>query len=211
MRFGPRKSACPECSGTKHRWDEAKGAWVSCSCLKSRRTASRYEKAGIGVKASDETWRTFFDSYAMTSAKGLLGSAALMKAGDLPDEWWILHGRPGRARRIASALVLKAACDGGLSAGKTDLATLIDIEFERSEDQDADLWRRDVLSLELGDEPRHKWNRQVLDKILKARTAMRRFTILVTELEPSRLPSYYSSPVLEETLSEMARAKVEPK
>lgn len=192
------RRGCSECQGSRHRW--VGGRWVACRCLLEERRQLRYRKAGVPPRFDDETWRTFAAAYEVPRLKLLAGVAKTLQSGEQPEEWLLVHGRPTRARTLAMALLMRAACDGGLQAMAVDLPGLIDVEFEKGRGQE--IYRHDVLAIECGREPPNKWNRVVVEKAIRQRWADKRFLVLVVHGDPSGLASRYRSALLEDALGE---------
>lgn len=190
---------CEKCGGSRHVWSEAEAAYVPCECLRAQRGRARYRAAGVPERFDEETWRTFLDGYRATNVRALLGAARLLVKGEQPDRWILLHGLPSKARDLCSALVLRSACDGRMSARWLDLPMLIENEFDG---RSAEPYELDVISLQVGGEPAHKWNRHVLERALRDRWAHRRFTLLVVDGDVTRLGALYKSPAIEEALRE---------
>ena len=204
------RSPCDLCGGTKHRYCEAKAAWVPCECLRGKRSTVRYRRAGIPERFDGETWASFLSSHEVSRPRALVEAAKVLSEGCQPAGWILIHGRPTRARALAVALLLRSACDGRLEARALDVPSLIDAEFTPGRGRK--VYETDVLAVEVGGEPKNKWNRHVLEKALRDRWSRGQFTILVTEGDPSRLAAGYGSGVIEESLSEkFSKVRVAPK
>lgn len=197
-----RDHNCSLCEGSRHRYDTEKNRWVKCECLTAKDSMSRYDRAGVPKRFDDETWQTLVPSYRLKGVKKLVQEVARLKRGESSEGWFMVTGRPSRARDLIAALVLRTAVDGGHSAGRTDLPELITIEFGRGEEDQNDLVDRSVLVLYVGGEPAHKWNRHVMEKVIRKRWAKRQFLLLVAEVDPGRLASYYKSGIVQEALSQ---------
>lgn len=122
-----------------------------------------------------------------------------LKSGKGVSDWFLLHGGSPAARRTLSGLVLMAACDGGHVARKADLSGLVDLEFGRGEIKN-DAPTADVLALELGSEPSHKWNKRILERILSERWEDGLTTLLLTGRQPDTLGSKYDSIAISEAI-----------
>ncbi len=179
------------------------GRWVACPCLQTSRSEARYREAGVPLRFDDETWRTLAATYEVPELRLLADVAKVLKRGEQPEDWLLVHGGPTRGRSLVMALLMRAACDGGLDARAVDLPGLIDVEFEKG--RGAEFYRLDVLAIEVGRESPNKWNRVVLEKAIRQRWADKRFLVLVAHRDPSRLPSLYRSPVLEDAFEEKFR------
>lgn len=68
---------------------------------------------------------------------------------------------------------------------------MIDAEFDPG--RGSSLYGIQALGIECGEEPDNKWNRHVLEKAIRRRWMEKQFTMIVTVLEPSRLPGRYKN------------------
>jgi len=161
----------------------------------------KYREAGIPVRYDEKTWKDLVYSYSPRDLKVLAQAGRELKRGIVGADWILLYGRPMRVRSLTEALLMRAACDGGLSAMATDLPGLIDVEFDKGR-KGPGAYGVDVLSLEVGREPPNKWNRVVIEKALRRRWGDRKFLLLVVHGDPSRLASLYKSALVEESLSD---------
>lgn len=203
---------CVDCGGSRHRFDEARLAYVPCHCLRDARLAQRRRAAGLPPRFEGETWKGFLALYRIeTSKRELLAAIEALRAGNADAPWLVVCGRPARARRLAATLILRAACEGGLAARLLDVPTMIDVEFEPG--RGSSLYGIRALAIECGEEPENKWNRHVLEKAVRRRWLEEQFTMLVTVLDPSRLPSRYkNSGELAEAIAEkFADVRVSPR
>jgi len=201
---------CKLCSGSRHVFNKERGGWVICECLKKKRRIESYETAGVSTRYDNETWRTFTETHEVKNKRSLLKVIKQLGAGEQPDRWVLIHGYPSRARALASTLILRTACDGELEARGIDVSGMIDAEF--GDDRGAALLKLDALVIEVGGEPPNKWNRHVLEKVLKRRWAKNLFTVLIAEIEPGRVGTHYKSKQIEDDLSEkFIRVKLAPK
>lgn len=191
---------CERCGGARHRYDSERNTWVACECLRARRVTTRYARAGVPIRFSDETWRTLLSTYSVSEAKRLVGVAKALREGRQPEDWPLIGGSPSRARQLLATLLLRAACDGCLEARAMALPELIDVEFERG--QSALVLATPVLILTVGNEPKNRFNRIVLEKALNRRWGHQRFTALVTGIDVARLATNYGSRAIDEALEE---------
>jgi len=171
---------------------------VECECLRAARVEARYRRAGIPPVYIGETWRTFLAAYEVSDPRVLLEAARALKAARGGHRWVLVSGRPTGARDLAAALLLRAACDGGLEARRIDVPSLIDVEFAPGRGRE--VYDLPVLALEVGSEPVNRWNKVVIEKAMRDRHAERRFTLLVTERDPGALASLYKSGQIEEAV-----------
>ena len=200
---------CDQCNGSRHRWDPAKGRHVRCECLRTRQAEDRYVRAGVPRRFESETWRSFLKSYEVSGAKAIVTAARDLARGGQPKSWILVSGRPEMARQIAVSLTLRSACDGHLTAKSLDVSDMIDAEFQRGEA--SHMPEIDVLVIQIGNEPVNKWHKVVLEKALRERWAHNRFTLLSSDLDPSRIATTYTSALIEEAMGRFSRVCVEPK
>lgn len=185
------KSKCKLCDGSRHRWCDERSGYVPCECLKEKHRAERFVRAGVPTRYEAETWKTFVNTYFVSSASRLLRTAKELRGGNVEAPWSLVYGRPTRARMLAAALMLRSACEGGLESKSVDVPKLIDAEFQPGRGRE--FYDLPVLIVELGGEPGNKWNKIVLEKCVHQRWEASRFTMFVVEGEPDRVASNYKS------------------
>lgn len=195
-------SSCKLCSGSRHVFVD--GGWKPCSCLKKKKAIERYRRAGIPARFIDETWSSFLESYSVTngSKRALIEQAKMLKDGRPMEPWLVIHGHPASGRVIASTMLLKAACDAGLDSFATDIPTLIDAMFDREPEYVPDqINTLAFLVVTVGNEPKHSYNSYALEKLLQTRWARNLSTVLVSEIDASRLHGSYGSAIVGEMLT----------
>jgi len=188
---------CSLCQGAKHVLQN--GCWQPCPCLSGKRSIEAYRKAGIPLRFDTESWRSCLREFDIDEPKTLLSAAKKLRAKEQPSSWIILTGRPFDARAMLGALILKAACDGGLSAAQADLPTLIDIEFNREEASNPlgpRIYGVGALVILCGEEPRHSYNKRVIERAVRYRWDRNLFTLIVSERDPGNLADRYESNLL---------------
>jgi len=200
---------CRICNGSRHRWDKKRKQYIACVCLRAKRQVGSYRAAGIPQRYDDETWRSWEQTYKTTGVRKLLEAAKTLAQGDQPDQWVLVHGRPMMAHSVASALLLRAACDGGLSAKALDLPYLIDAELQHH--NAGQYYALDVVAVKIGDEAGNKWNRIVLERLLHYRWEQSLFTLLLVAGDPSRVAASYKSPRIVTAISRFHRVTMFPK
>ena len=201
------KQECKICDGAKHRYDKDQAQWVPCECLRAKRSKDRYRDAGIPERHHTETWKGFMQGHRVSAPKRLAEIAKRLSRGEQPAKWLLFNSRSNRVREEFSSLILKSACDGELTALGLDVPSMIDAQF--TEGRGESLWRIECLVIQVGNEPPNKWNRHVLEKAFQRRWARGLFTVLVTNLDPSRIGTTYKSRQIEEAIGEnFVRIKV---
>jgi hypothetical protein len=117
-------------------------------------------------------------------------------------KWYVVLGDPPSALEYICTMVAKEACQNDDSARVVTLMDLIDIEFAKGDDGGLDPRKVGVLCLKLGSEPAHKWNKVVVEKILKYRWDRELLTVVIAEEDIDRLDSYYRSRIVTEFLTD---------
>lgn len=191
--------SCETCGGTRHRYDDESRAWVKCECAAKEERCRKYERAGVARRYWKETWKGFLRYHKIQPMKSLLLEVAKLSQGRASSGWFVLTGRPSAARNRMASLVLISACSGGIGARSVTLPGLIDVEFQH---EDRGVYRAPVLVCYVGSEPAHKWNRHVIEKLLRIRWGDGLFTLLVAEVGLGRLTSFYKSGVFAESLTD---------
>lgn len=195
-------SECVACEGSRHVLKN--GVWVKCGCLKKDKLKQRYERAGVPARFIVETWTSFLDRYSVTngSKKALLTQAKTLKNGGRMSEWLVIHGHPRTGKSLAAALLLKAACSGGLSCFNATVPMLVDGMFDRNEENVPEGFESmPFLVVLAGNEPKHSYNAYALEKLLGDRWARDLSTVLVSAVDASRLSGVYGSANLGEMLA----------
>jgi hypothetical protein len=159
------------------------------------------KRAGVSERWAESSWKDFVGAVRMSPPQLLLERARRLRRGEFPD-WVLIHGRPSRIRDFASAMVIRTACQGGLTAGTAALPDLIDVEFNRGDADSPDLSRVNVLVVRLGTEPPHRWNGYVLEKLMRRRWADGSFTCAVFEVDPLRINDLYRSSSLTDSFKQ---------
>lgn len=187
-----------ECGGRRHVMRG--GRWVECSCLRRERSVRLWRAAKLPARHDSFTWRRFLAAYRTAQTKDLLGAARELQQGRCSAQLVLTGHKEGRA--LAGTLLLRDALAGGLSAELVDLPRLIDYEFRRNEDdRGSDPFSKGAVVVHLGSEPRHSWNRPMLEKLVRGRWDAGLATILLAD-EPRSIGSLYASADVSEAIRE---------
>lgn len=164
--------------------------WTICDCLKRVKQVERYRRSGVPPVYDRETWSKRLRNLGPRARRPVLEAACALKKGKPLSGGVVLSG-PYRCE--IAALLLRAACDGGVSALWVDVPKLIDLWMsKRDQRTDPDPHRVGALVVIAGREPRHSYNRHVMEKLVKTRRDYQTFTIVVSDGDPSRLGALYS-------------------
>lgn len=196
-----RKEDCDLCGGSRHVFSKDKSKWVKCECAKVTQSKKRYAKAGVGARFKEETWQTFFKGYKVNGGKSLIRFAAKLKLEQEVDEWFMVTGRPSRARDLVATLILRTAVDNGRDAVTTSVSDLVQAEFGRAEERTDDVEKAELIVLYAGGEPKHSYNKHAVEKLIRRAYARKQAVILIAEATPSELKKYYKSGIVQEALS----------
>lgn len=203
---------CSLCSDSKHVFNKKKNTWIKCSCLVKSISDSKYRDAGIPERFKNCSWKTMLGTHRILSKNAftqLMKSCGEMRKGVKSELWFTVFSHSHTTRTEVNSLILRSACDGGLSARGLDIQALIDMEFEKTGDR---YKTADVLCITCGSEPSHKWNKHVLESVLKKRWGLKLFTVLICEVKPSSLNTIYGSSRIESFIEEDFReVSLEPK
>ena len=203
---------CELCKGRQHIYDKGKRRWVPCSCLRARKESQARKQAGFGERFTRETWQTFIASHKIRGCKDLIREVARLKRGEESSSWFLVSGRPSKSRETIAALIVRSAVEGKHEAYKTSLADLINTEFGRGQEGFDGAARAPVLVLFIGNEPKHTYNKPVLERLMRTRWADNQFLVIVAEKPLSTLKKYYPSGIIGEFFdSNFTKVELSPK